>query len=187
MSRTPDAHLRDRILKAAFQLWHKHGEKTVTLRAVAKAAGTTTPTVYKRFPDKNALILAIAIQVRERFAEAILSCKTLEEAARVYLQTAEKSPHEYQLAFGPYWPQLYSFLDDQPGLLWAENKFAERFGGSSRQYQVIVRGIWMLLHGTASLLSLQPEGEVADRLRQTCLVACDRIVAKADHFRDHGK
>jgi hypothetical protein len=70
-------------------------------------------------------------------------------------------------------------------LRWAENKFTERFGGSPGQYQVIVRGIWMLLHGTASLLSLQPKGEVAERLRQNCLAACDKIVAKANHFRDH--
>ena len=184
MPRTPDAQLRERILDAAFVLWHKHGEKTLTLRAVAKAAGTTTPTVYKRFPDKEALVLAIAIDVRERFGKQIMASKTLEDAARLYLQMAENSPHEYRLAFGPHWPQLYSLGDDQPGLLWAENKLAERCGGSPEQYQVIVRGLWMLLHGTASLLSLQPTGRVAERLRDHCLAACDKIVAKAMHFRD---
>ncbi|HEU5400390.1 MAG TPA: TetR/AcrR family transcriptional regulator [Terriglobales bacterium] len=187
MPRIADANLRDRILQAAFLLWHKHGEKSLTLRAVAKAAGTTTPTVYKRFPDKESLILAIAFDVRARFAELIMASRSLEDAARVYLEMAENSPHEYQLAFGPHWPQLYSLGDDQPGLLWAERKCAERYGGYAGQYSVIVRGLWMLLHGTASLLSLQPKGEIAARLRQNCLAACDKIVAKADYFRDAGR
>lgn len=187
MPRTPDAHLRDRILDAAFVLWHKHGEKSLTLRAVAKASGTTTPTVYKRFPDKHALVLAMADQIRQRFAQKLMSCQTLEEAARVYLETAEKSPHEYQLTFGPYWPRLYSLGDDQPGLVWAEGKFAERFGGAANQYKVIVRGLWMLLHGTASLLSQEPEGQVASRLRLNCLAACEKIVSKAKQLRDDHK
>lgn len=183
MPRTPDANLRDRILEAAFALWHKHGEKSLTLRAVAKAAGTTTPTVYKRFPDKDALMLAMARQVRERFAERLISSGSLEDVSRVYLDLAVTSPHEYQLAYGHHWPQLYSLLGDQPGLSWAEKMFAARSGGTPDQYSVIVRGVWMLLHGTASLLSLQPKGEVADRLRQNCLEACDKIISKGYHFR----
>lgn len=183
MPRIADANLRDRILDAAFVLWHKHGEKSLTLRAVAKAAGTTTPTVYKRFPDKDALVLAMAMQVRQRFAERLMSSNSLEEAAREYLGIAESNPHEYQLAFGPYWPQLYSLGEDQPALSWAERRLVERFGGSPNQYGVLVRGLWMLLHGTASLLSLQPKGEVAERLRQNCIAACDNIVSKATHFR----
>jgi AcrR family transcriptional regulator len=183
MPRTPDANLRDRILDVAFELWHKHGEKSLTLRAVAKAAKTTTPTVYKRFPDKDALMLAMAKQVRGRFAERLISSGSLDDVARVYLDLAVTSPHEYQLAYSRHWPQLYSLQDDQPGLLWAEKMFAARSGGAPDQYRVIVRGLWMLLHGTASLLSLQPQGEVAERLRQTCLAACDMIVSKAHHFR----
>mgnify|MGYP005820075213 CR=1 FL=1 len=184
MPRTPDANLRDRILEAAFDLWHKHGEKSLTLRAVAKTAGTTTPTVYKRFTGKDALMLAMARQVRQRFAERLISSGSLEDVPRVYLDLAATSPHEYQLAYGHHWPQLFSLLGDQPGLAWAEKMFAARSGGSPDQYSVIVRGLWMLLHGTASLLSLQPMGEVADRLRQNCLEACDKIISKASNFRN---
>ncbi len=184
MPRTPDANLRDRILDAAFDLWHKHGEKSLMLRAIAKAAGTTTPTVYKRFPDKEALLLAMARQVRERFAKRLISSDTLEDVSRLYLDLAVTSPHEYHLAYGRHWPQLYSLLADQPALAWAEKMLAARSGGSPDQYSVIVRGLWMLLHGTASLLSLQPKGEVADRLRQNCLAAYDRIVSKAGDFRN---
>ena len=49
MPRTPDQHLQERILKAAERLWRTRGEKGLTLRGVARHAGTTTTTVYKRF------------------------------------------------------------------------------------------------------------------------------------------
>jgi hypothetical protein len=42
MPRKPDAALENRILDAAYKLWSKRGEDALTMRAVAKAAGTTT-------------------------------------------------------------------------------------------------------------------------------------------------
>jgi AcrR family transcriptional regulator len=184
MPRTPDAHLRDRILDAASALWHKRGEKSLTLRAVAKAAGTTTPTVYKRFPDKDALVLALATRVRERFAKQVMSSQTLEEAARVYLDMATADPHEYRVAYGPHWPKIFTGRKDQPGLLWAEIKLAEQHGGRPEDYSVLVVGLWMLLHGAASLLSVQSEGPVAAGLRANCLTACEKLVSKAKDFRN---
>ena len=51
MPRPPDPDLEERILKAARKLWKKGGENALTMRAVAKAAGTkNTPAVYRRFP-----------------------------------------------------------------------------------------------------------------------------------------
>src|SRR5580704_7186426 len=45
--------LEGKILDAAQKLWKKGGEKALTMRAVAKAAGTNTPSVYRRFRDRN--------------------------------------------------------------------------------------------------------------------------------------
>jgi hypothetical protein len=42
----------------------------------------------------------------------------------------------------------------------------------------------MLLHGAASLLSVQSEGPVAAGLRANCLAACDKLVSKAKDFRN---
>lgn len=36
-------------------MWSEQGEKALTMRAVARAAKTTTPTVYQRFRDKTDL------------------------------------------------------------------------------------------------------------------------------------
>ncbi len=45
MARTTDPELTGKIVEAAFRLFHERGEKGLTLRAVAKAAGTTPPSV----------------------------------------------------------------------------------------------------------------------------------------------
>ena len=81
-----DRKLEERVLKAAQRLWRTHGDKGLTLRAVARAAGTTTPTLYKRFRDKKALRLALALRVRDELNAELFSCSSLEEVYRRYLR-----------------------------------------------------------------------------------------------------
>jgi TetR/AcrR family transcriptional regulator, cholesterol catabolism regulator len=64
-----DQLLQERILKTAQRLWRTRGESGLTLRAVAREAGTTTPTVYKRFRNKQALRKALAERVRLQLNE----------------------------------------------------------------------------------------------------------------------
>ena len=60
MPRTPDPELEDRIVTAAMRLLDRGGESAITMRAVAQEAGTTTPTLYERFPDRVALLHGVA-------------------------------------------------------------------------------------------------------------------------------
>ena len=43
MPRKADARLEGRILDAAYRIWSERGENALTMRAVARAARTTTP------------------------------------------------------------------------------------------------------------------------------------------------
>ena len=52
MPRQIDPEVEGRIIQAARKLWHKGGEKALSMRAVAKAAGTNTPAVYRRFRNR---------------------------------------------------------------------------------------------------------------------------------------
>ena len=49
MPRHPDPDLEERVLRAADGLWKRGGEHALTMRAVARAAGTNTPAVYRRW------------------------------------------------------------------------------------------------------------------------------------------
>src|SRR5258705_13824565 len=52
-SRTP---VRERILVAAGDLFHKHGLRGIGVEAIAEAAGTNKMTLYRYFDSKDALI-----------------------------------------------------------------------------------------------------------------------------------
>ncbi len=180
MSRTADAELKNRILDVALTLLRVHGEKGVTLRDVARAAGTTTPTVYKRFPDKESLLLAIAMRERESYVQRQAHVKSLEEAATLYLDWAMHHPHEYGLIYGPNFPRIFSAESGRPGLRWSQEQFARRYGGDPADYEAVIAGLWLMLHGAASLLSQESRGPAARYIREQCLIACDQIIRSAE-------
>ena len=64
MPRQADPQLEQRILEAASRLRARGGEKALTMRAVAKAAATTTPTVYERYRDRDDILRALRIQMQ---------------------------------------------------------------------------------------------------------------------------
>lgn len=183
MARTPDEHLKERILDVAQGLLRAEGEKGLTLRAVADAAGTTTPTVYKRFPDKAAILVALALRARERYVKRQGQRKSLRSAAAGYLDWAIEHPHEYQLVYGPHWPKVFAGETGRPGRQWAQEQLALRHGGRPEEYAMVATTLWLLLHGAASLLCQEPRGPTAQQIRQQCLSACDQILEKAPEFR----
>ena len=179
MSRIPDSQLKERILDVALTLLRVHGEAGVTLRAVAKAANTTTPTVYKRFRDKAALLLALAMRERDRYVERQSRKTSLESAASGYLDWAIRHPHEYGLIYGSQWPKVFSEKTGRPGLRWTQEQFAARYGGKSEDYEEVVSALWLLLHGTASLLIQDHANTTARYVREKCLKAAEQIIANA--------
>jgi AcrR family transcriptional regulator len=183
MARTPDEHLKDRILDVAQGLLRAEGPKGITLRAVADAAGTTTPTVYKRFPDKTAILLALALRARQRYVKRQSQRKSLLSAAEGYLDWAIENPHEYQLVYGPYWTQVFAIEMGRPGLDWTQAKLADLYGGEPQEYELMGIALWMLLHGAASLLSQQPTGKTPAEIRRKCLAACDRLLENPNILR----
>ncbi len=183
MSRKPDPATKDRILKAAVELLRRSGEKGLSLRAVATAAGTTTATVYKRFQNREALILAIANRERQKFVRPGEKYATLEEVCRWYLEYAATHKHEYRLIFGSHWVEIFATNPEEPVLDWAKQQFAKRFGGKPQQYDEVARWLRMLLHGAASLLVNSREPRAVTQVRALCLRACDSLIASAHRYK----
>ena len=71
MPRHPDPDLEDRILSAAQRLWTRGGEKSLTMRAVARAARTNTPAVYRRFETGEGAGARFAAAHRNPLAQAL--------------------------------------------------------------------------------------------------------------------
>src|SRR5580692_2847427 len=82
MPRTADVRLEGRILDAAYQLWSRGGERALTMRAVARTARTTTPTLYQRFRDKKDILDLLKKSLADRLGG------TLEQHAGLALALA---------------------------------------------------------------------------------------------------
>src|SRR5262245_14145642 len=156
MPRAADENLQERIVKTAQRLWRSRGEKGLTLRAVARAAGTTTTTVYKRFRNKEALRVALAERVYRQLTEETTSAPTLKEVFRRHLRFAETHPREYQLLFGPSWTEIFAPGRPRPLTDWLLAQLAEKFGGKPDDYLPFRFLLFLTTHGGASLLAASP-------------------------------
>lgn len=183
MPRVADKHLEERITKAARELWRVRGAKGVTLRSVARAAGTTTTTVYKRFRNKEALLLALAEAVQARLTAETTSATTIEGSYRKFLDFAERHPHEYGLLWGPAWTELFEPGRPRPIKAWLLEKFAARFGGQPKDYVSAYYALFLMVHGTANLLTVTRDRRLKAEMRNNSLAICDAVVANIEVMR----
>lgn len=183
MPRTADAGLERRILRTAQKLWHERGEKGLTLRAIARAAGTTTTTVYKRFRSKEEIRLALAQQVQQRIAKVVAGSTSIEDAYRRYVHFAKTHPREYKLFFGPAWIELMAEGRPRPSKEWLQRQLAARFGGGAGDYELFFYAIFLLTHGAASLLAGSPRSRMNEEAEENCIALCDLLLKNIEIFR----
>lgn len=159
MPRHPDPQLEERILRAAQKLWRKGGEQALTMRAVAKAAGTNTPAVYRRFRDRQQILRALLRRLQLEFGEVLRGCQSPAEVSQRYLDYAVSHPHEYQLSYrqeyqfrSPRANPAPSLREFRPNLALMEEKLAGWLSGSPQDHSSLVLSLWMAAHGTAMIL-----------------------------------
>jgi AcrR family transcriptional regulator len=160
LPRRPDPKLEGKILEAARKLWKKGGEHRLTLRAVARAAGTNTPAVYRRFRDRDDILRALLQRIRLEIAGAMEGAQSPEEGCRRYLDYAVSHPHEYELFYQQQYELFYSPRSVRAGVKSvnrptreAMNRLiAERLGGAGAGQERLLMALWMLTHGAAMLI-----------------------------------
>lgn len=189
MPRHPDPDLEDRIVHAADVLWRRGGEKALTMRAVARAAGTNTPAVYRRFKDRQDLVRALLLRIATRIREHFQQRDTIEQMADAYVDHAANLPNEYQLfyshsrALSP--PKgrgaARPIRESRPNFALTEQLLAKRLGGVPEDHTEMALELWALLHGTSMLLVSRsiPEGH-EEALRDACRVAVKALIRSAE-------
>ncbi|MGB8474627.1 MAG: helix-turn-helix domain-containing protein [Candidatus Acidiferrum sp.] len=183
MPPSPDKKLEERILQAAMRLWRALGPRGMTLRAVAQQAGTTTPTVYKRFRNKQALQIALALRARQQLLEELFSAATVEEIPARYVDYAERHPNECQLLWST-WTDIFHPNLPRPGRSWFLARLAERFGGKPEDYSRAFYAFFLLAHGAATLLTVPGDAAARDEVRHNFLSLCDSFIRNIEIFRD---
>lgn len=185
MPRQADPGLEQRILDAASRLWSRGGEKALTMRGVAKAAGTTTPTVYERYHDRSDILRALRLQTRAELFDSLTRTRTLAQGYQRYLDYALQHPHAYEVLFDGF-ARPPSLHEPWPSFNLMRLRLAQRLGGGPRKHTRLMLSLWSLMHGAAMLMI---RGGVSGPLRtqmiHSCLDALEAIVAEA--ARSKGK
>jgi AcrR family transcriptional regulator len=161
VARHPNPDLEEQILNAARKLWKKGGASALTMRAVAKAAATNTPAVYRRFRDREDILRALLQSIRLEFAAVLRAARSPEEACERYVDYGLSHPHDYELFYQHEYELFYSPHSNRAG---AKNtlgrpardtmrqKLAEKFGGEPEDYVRLNTSLWMLCHGAVMLM-----------------------------------
>jgi len=192
MPRQPDPDLEERILKAAHALWRRGGDKALTLRAVARAARTNTPAVYRRFKDRHDLLRGLLLRVVNRFGK-MFEAGTLEEIVEIYVDYAIAEPHEYELFYtyvhelspkkGPGRPR--PIRESRPNFGLLERRLAERLGGVPDDHTSLAIALWLVAHGAATFLLQKaiPEGH-EEEVRSAARAAVKALLDGAARFQE---
>jgi AcrR family transcriptional regulator len=188
LPRHPDPDLERRILEAASRLWARGGEKALTMRTVAKMAGTTTPTVYERYRHRDDLLSALRIETRRQLFDSVRVARGVRQSADFYLQFALEHSYAYEVLFDGVAkpPSLY---EPWPSFRLLRERVASDLGGDPHEHTRLMLALWSLMHGTAMLIIRgRFEGALRMQAVHACLDTIDAILraAKSKHMPQSG-
>jgi AcrR family transcriptional regulator len=150
--------LRAALLSAAMQLLAEGDEATLSLRAVARRAGVSPNAPYRHYPDKDALLSAMATQGYHDLRDALLEADAAAAEdkfvamAQAYVSFGVRNPGLFRLMFGH--PCSRSSAGVSAAAAETTAVLAERVAGvvpEAGRASFLV-GAWSLVHGLAGLV-----------------------------------
>ncbi len=182
MPRQLDPKLEERVLDAAQRLWKKGGARALTMRAVAAAARTNTPAVYRRFRNRDDILLALLRRIQQEFSAIVQPTRSPQDACESFLKFALDHSNEYKLFYEhvhklPRPSATAALRESRPTMYLMEQKLADYLGGNPSDHARLSLALWALTHGTAMILitkSIPPEH--ADELRSAFKATVETIL-----------
>jgi len=179
MPRIADARLEGRILDAAYRIWSERGEDALTMRAVARAARTTTPTLYERFSHKSDLLALLRRRARLSLFSAIQPSRSPVEACRRALDFFTAHPHDFRL-ISEDWAMAFARKDPMPSFEFIKRRLAVQLGGAPGHHTHLALSLVALVNGTATLMhSSNAHKKIHRDFRHACISACAALVHAA--------
>ena len=158
--------LRSALLAHAHRILREEGLEGLTLRAVARAAGVSQAAPYRHFPDRRALMAAVASEGFEQLHQAMGQAMSegggrqgFKGIAIAYVRFARANPALYRVMFGAE----VANTSDLPELASTSRAALGFVQGGLEQLQaaglvrqgdaaVMAVALWASLHGVAALI-----------------------------------
>lgn len=183
--------LRAALLLEAAAMVEESGAAGITMREMGRRLGVSRAAAYRHFPDKSALLIAVAaagfnrLGARVQAVDAGAPRSSVERFRRMgeeYVRFALENPAHYRLMFGNEaltredLPELREAANALFELLVEVIKAYQRSGGIKRQDpQAQAYVAWSAVHGLASLVidgHIKPD-DVGKLIRQTTQTVLD--------------
>lgn len=170
--------LRRALIEAGLKLLEERDAEALSLREVARAAGVSATAVYRHFPNKDALLDALATEGLGRLAEAQHAAADAAGGGQAgfaatgvaYVRFALANPALFRLTFGATASRniLAAPADHIPDALafLRENAVGAAAKAGVDPRIVAVRA-WAMVHGLALLLlekQVEPEDELIEKV-----------------------
>jgi AcrR family transcriptional regulator len=173
--------LRGELIDAATALLAELGDADrLSIRAVARRAGVTPPSIYRHFEDKQSLVLAALEEGFGEFnrflaeAEATASnpCEALSRRCHAYVEFARQHPGHYRVLFSTKVPvpsgRGAGAGSGSPGepragavsffaLVKAIQRCLDAGAKSDRDSSFLAVELWTVLHGVVDLRLTYPD------------------------------
>ena len=186
--------LQTALVEEAAAMVSEGGATSVTMRAIGGRLGVSRAAPYRHFPDKTALLIAVAVQGFERLRQRLESIAAADSPSRVdrllhmgeeYVRFALEHPAHYRLMWGKEAiarqdePELReaagALLEHLVGVIESHQKSGEIAPGNPRARAYVA---WSAVHGLASLLiegQIDPKVDVDGLIRQTTETLLDGL------------
>src|SRR5690349_19215250 len=89
------------ILAVAADIVDRDGIAALSMRTLAHRLGVRASSLYRYFPDKESLVLAVSESFLTELADAVQAEKTLRGMGTAYWDYALRHPHRYQVIVRP--------------------------------------------------------------------------------------
>lgn len=180
--------LRRALLDTALERIREAGSEGLTLRELARRAGVSHAAPYRHFPDRSALLAAVAEEGFAQLAAAMQQAGErgrtplgrLRRAGLAYVEFARASPAHFRMMFGPEAVgaggaaglRTFSAL---AALVEGCQRAGDLRAGDS---ELLARMAWSLVHGIAELEAASQLGmRSAAELERFALRAMDALLA----------
>lgn len=165
------ARLRDEIISAATRLIdHATSREAVTLRAIAREAGIATPSIYRHFADRDAVLDAVVSATYEKlnaacaeaFDQAGAGIDRVRTISHAYVAFAAEHRSEYRILFERGQANLDANPHPYPAGIQAFQHFIDAFtqmndeGSANTDPVRDAQALWAALHGVVTLMPATP-------------------------------
>ena len=151
--------LRAALVGEGLKLVESAGAEAISLREVARAVGVSATSVYRHFPDKRALMTALAQEGVRRLGEAQQAAAlgvgggtdAFSAVGCAYVRFALANPGLFRLTFTYPGIDVGDPTSDAAASLLHDHALALAHG-NQRQARIVALRAWALVHGLALLM-----------------------------------